>query len=133
MEVEREFDIGDVLSVTTGVLLCSVSGTRRSPIEGVYDILNYMTGESLYTHQLPRVCKEAAPVILARYPQFAAIVVPEFASPEEVPAFVEQLRRDHGATFAIPRMTADEHEHIDPLSELAEKIHPSKIIVVGGH
>jgi hypothetical protein len=129
---EREFDLGDVLSVTTGVLLCSVSGSRQHPIEGVYDILNYMTGESLYTHQIPRVCGEARPVILARYPQLSGIEIPEFKSPDDVPAFVAQLREQHGAMFAIPRMNADQHERIDPLSELAEKVDPSKIIVVSG-
>ena len=30
----------------------------------------------------------------------------------------------------VPKMTIDEHEHIDPLSEAAEKFHPDKIIVV---
>ncbi len=129
---EREFDIGDVLSITTGVLLCPISG-RRSPIEGVYDILNYMTGENLYTHQLPRVCKEAAPLILARYPQLADITIPKFSSPDDVPAFVAALRKQHGAAFAVPRMNAGQHERIDPLSELAEKVHPSKIIIVDGN
>lgn len=128
---ERQFDIGDVLSVTTGVLLCPVSGARRHPIEGVYDILNYMTGENLYTHQIPRVSKEAASVILARHPQLAGIVIPEFASPGDVPTFVAGLRAKYGATFAVPRMTADQHERIDALSELAEMVDPSRIIIVG--
>jgi hypothetical protein len=129
---EREFDLGDVLSVTTGVLLCPVTGSRRHPIDGVYDILNYMTGESLYTHQLPRVCKEAGPIILARHPQLAAVEIPEFKSPDDVPAFVARLREQHGAMFAIPQMNTDQHERIDPLSELAEKVDPSKIIIVSG-
>jgi hypothetical protein len=132
MAPEREFDIGDVLSVTTGVLLCPVNGSRTSPIQGVYDILNYMTGDNLYTHQLPRVRKEAAPVILARHPQLATIEIPEFASPDDVPAFVAALREKYGAAFAVPRMNADQHERIDPLSELAEKVEPSKIIIVDG-
>ncbi len=119
----KEFDIGAVLSVTTGRLLC--------PIGGVYDILNYMTGENLYTHQLPRVSKEASPVILARHPHLAAIEIPEFASPDDVPAFVAGLREKYGARFAVPRMTNDQHERIDPLSELVEKIDTSKIIIVG--
>jgi hypothetical protein len=40
-------------------------------MEGVYDILGFMAGESLFTHQLPRVGQEAKPVILRQHPQLA--------------------------------------------------------------
>ena len=68
MAETKDFHIGDILSVTTGRLV--------SPrhIEGVYDILNWMTGESLFTHQLPRVSREAGPVLLAAHPQIRQIV-----------------------------------------------------------
>lgn len=47
----KSFHIGDVLSAMTGTLV--------SPrhIGGVYDVLNWMTGESLMTHQLPRASR----------------------------------------------------------------------------
>lgn len=53
----REFHIGDILSITTERLV--------SPrlIEGVYDILNYMTGDNLMTHQLPRASRHCAPYL----------------------------------------------------------------------
>ncbi|WP_445080300.1 DUF7736 domain-containing protein [Brevibacillus laterosporus] len=51
----KSFHISDILSVTTGKLL----STRR--MDGVYDILNHMTGESLLTHQLPRAIRVCAP------------------------------------------------------------------------
>lgn len=44
----RNFHLGDILSVTTGCLL----SPRR--MEGVYDILNFMTADNLFTHQLGR-------------------------------------------------------------------------------
>lgn len=41
-------------------------------MDGVYKILNHMTGDSLFTHQLPRAGRWAGPLLLARYPQLEA-------------------------------------------------------------
>lgn len=59
----KEFSLGDVLSITTGRLLSE----RR--IDGVYDILNWMTGDDLFTHQLPRAGKACQPWLVEQYPQ----------------------------------------------------------------
>lgn len=63
----RSFHLGDILSITTG---CLVSPRH---MDGVYDILNFMTGNDLYTHQLPSVAGEMAPRLLAQHPQLTAI------------------------------------------------------------
>lgn len=120
---DRMFDLGDILSVTTGRLV--------SPrhMEGVYDICRFLAGEPVWTHQLGRVCEEAAPGILARHPKLAEIVAPELAADTWLPWLNEQ-KAIHGAELAISPMNADQHQSIDPLSELAEKVHPSKIIAV---
>ena len=58
----RLFHISDVLTVTTGRML----STRG--IDGVYDILNFMTHDNLFTHQLPRAMDECRPYLLRQYP-----------------------------------------------------------------
>jgi len=58
----KQFDISDVLSITTGRLV----STRH--MDGVYDILNYMTGESLFTHQLGRASDACKPELLRQFP-----------------------------------------------------------------
>jgi hypothetical protein len=120
----KDFHISDVLSITTGRLV----STRH--IAGVYDILNWMTGENLMTHQQPRVCREAGPVILAAHPQLAAVDKEAEINPENLNEWTAARVAEFGETLAIPKMTANDHERIDPLSELVEKIHPDKIIVV---
>lgn len=124
MAEAKGFHLGDVLSITTGRLV--------SPrhMEGVYDILNWMTGESLYTHQLPRVAREAKPVLLAALPQLAAVEVPDFPGPERVAAWLAGQVALYGETLPVPKLTADQHESIDPMSELAEKVNPDKIIAI---
>jgi hypothetical protein len=63
----KKFHIGDIASITTGKLL--------SPklIEGVYGILGFLTGEELYTHELPSASKFAKPFLLAKYPELSKI------------------------------------------------------------
>lgn len=119
----RNFHIGDILSITTG---CLVSPRH---MEGVYDILNFMTGESLFTHQLPRVASEAEPVLLAQHPQLADADA-SGVTPENHQAWLEAAVAKYGKELPVKPMTADDHERIDPLSELAEKVHPDKIVVL---
>lgn len=61
-----KFPLGDVLSITTGRL---VSPTG---MDGVYQILNHLTGDNLFTHQLPRACTWAAPLLTAAHPELGA-------------------------------------------------------------
>lgn len=81
------FHIGDILSII---------GPRRlvSPekMEGVYKILNFMTGDNLFTHQLGRVADECEPWLLAQYPQFST---PEFQT-IEIGTLMEMLATPTG-------------------------------------
>lgn len=59
----KKFHLGDILSITTGILF-SPRG-----VEGVYDILGFMTGNDLYTHQLPRASDECLPHLKYQHPE----------------------------------------------------------------
>jgi hypothetical protein len=119
----KAFPTADVLSTVTGRLLADIGG--------IYEVCNWMTGESVYTHQLPRICREARPVIVAAYPEMAAAVTEsEEVTPENFRDWLATWLGRYGATIEVPKFTADEHEAIDPMSELAEKVSPDRIIVV---
>jgi hypothetical protein len=119
----KTFHLGDVLSITTGTLL-SPRG-----IEGVYDILNWMTDDNLYTHQLPRVMDECTPYLLEQHPQLRDIDAGG-VSRDNFREFLQQQIARFGETLEVRKLPAGVHYEIDPLSELAEKVHPSKIIIV---
>lgn len=122
---EKSFPTSGVLSVVTGRLL--------GDIGQVYEVLNFMTGESLFTHQLPRVSREAFPVILSRHPELqSAIDEAEQVTTENWQAWLRTWVERYGETISVPQMTIAQHERVDPISELAEKVHPSRIITVGG-
>jgi hypothetical protein len=61
----KTFTLATVSTVATGVLFTKV--------DEVYDILDFMTGDSLYTHQLPRAAKVCRTWILKKYPDGNAI------------------------------------------------------------
>ena len=119
----RTFDLGDVLSITTGKLV--------SPrhIEGVYDILNYMTRDNLFTHQLPRARQECAPWLLRQHPQLAEVDA-ESVTPDNFREWLERQSEMFGAALVVEPIPQDDHERKNPLTELGEMVDPEKIIVV---
>lgn len=119
----KQFHLGDILSITTGRLM-SPQG-----MGGVYEILNWMTGESVFTHQIPRIAKEAAPVILRALPQIANAQCDDVTA-ENFDQRLSDLVVEFGEMHPVPKMTIAEHERIDPISEAAEMFHPDKIIAV---
>lgn len=60
--MKKRFHVSDLLSITTGRLV----STRH--MDGVYEILNHITGDNLFTHQLPRAAKECDPVLASAFP-----------------------------------------------------------------
>lgn len=120
----KKFRTADVLSTITDRLM--------GDIRGVYEVLNYMTGESVYTHQLARIIREATPSVLKLHPELAkAIEESEQVTTENWRQWLSVWVERYGGLISVPKMTADEHERIDPISELAEKSPPDKIIVIG--
>jgi hypothetical protein len=117
------FATADVLSTITGRLI--------GKIDGVYEVLSWMTGESVFTHQLPRIGREATPVLVAAHPQLQqAIDEAEQVTPENYKQWRQTWEDRYGSEIAVPKFTAESHERIDPLSELSEKVRPDKIIVI---
>ena len=69
MQTETEykaFGLGALLSVTTGRLLCEIGD--------LYEILNHLTGDNLFTHVLPRAMRFAAPRLAIVFPELEKAV-----------------------------------------------------------
>lgn len=126
----RTFHLGDVLSVTTGRLV--------SPrhMGGIYDILNWMTGDNLFTHQPPRAMDECQGPLLAQHPDLAAIVVPgDFGSDDDhakkaVDNWLAEQVAIYGETREVAPLAAGEHSRIDPITELRAMKPDAEIITV---
>ena len=60
--IVKDFDFSDVLTLCSGRLV----GSRH--MEGVYEILQFMVGEPVFTHQSPRVMRELEPWLREQFP-----------------------------------------------------------------
>lgn len=136
----KQFHISDVLSVTTGRLV----STRH--IDGIYDILGFLTGNTgLFTHQLPRAMDEVEPCLRSQYPQL-------FPDDPKMVVLLSKLDADVKGgdqkticnswvkavqvTYGLPEMLnlnpmrEGEHEFINPIQELVDKIGAEKVMVM---
>jgi hypothetical protein len=140
----KMFHIGDVLSVTTGRLVSA------RHIDGVYDILNFLTGDNLFTHQLPRAMNECKPWLRSMFP---ALMEDSEGMPQRLADmdrrikavqqdsehigvviidWVEELR----LSLALPEMLAvyelgaDMHAYIDPIEEARAMVGDDRVLMV---
>lgn len=139
----KPFHIGTVLSITTGKLL------SLDRMAGVYRILDYMTGESLYTHQLGRAAETCKPHLLEQFPQLDGAAMDRAiadleknlaACADPWPVINDWLRLMVDGKFGIQvaeeldvePLSAGSYEHRNPLLELIEMCPDKPIVVIGG-
>lgn len=111
----RAFHLGDILSITTS---CLVSPRH---MDGIYDILNYMTGISLFSHELPKAADACRGPLLTQHPDLVAIVPPhDFGADPEAGVTVwlaAQVER-YGETREVEPLA--EYPRTDPFTTLRE-------------
>jgi hypothetical protein len=117
MTEAKTFHIGTILTVTHDRLV-SPDG-----VDGLYRILNHMTGESLMTHQLPRANDEAAPWLRVQFPDLAAVEIPaDFGDGDDVYSrvmgWLDGVVTERGETRDVLPLPEGDHTRIDPLQEL---------------
>ncbi len=119
----RDFPLADILSITTGRLL------SHDHIDGVYRILNHLTGDNLMTHQLPRAADTCAPALIEQHPFLTDLQPPAGDVPlEQLLAWLAQAERDHGYTLPVTPLAAWEHRN--PIAELVDMIGPDRVVTV---
>lgn len=103
----------------TDVVLSVVTGSLVSEFSFVHQMLEWMAGEPVWTHQLPRVCREAVPVIIAAHPSLqAAVDEAEQVTRENWSEWRRTWLDRYGETLTVPRIPAADHRSIGPLTEL---------------
>lgn len=127
-----KFPIGKILNFADGRLLTS--------IEDVYEFANYMTGDNLFTHQLPRAFREVDPVLKKQLPWLAS---PEFAKDQEIltrsldgapdkRAVINDWLKDMAGSYGAEHEVVPLAEWMkqDPISELIQMRESREGIVV---
>ena len=120
----KKFHLGDVLSITTGRLV-----SPRQMV-GVHDILNFMTGDDLSTHQLPRVGDECKPHLLEQFPQLAEVSAAGVNGKNCVAWLAKRVAK-YGEELEVKPVPRGAHQFKNPIVEAAEMVGgPKKGIVV---
>jgi hypothetical protein len=120
----QTFHLGDLLSITTGVL---VSPSR---MDGVQEILQFLTGEPLWTHQLPRAREECVPALVRQFPFLAEIKAPKFEGAEHAERWLDEQCEKYGTYFEVAPMDPADHTSINPLAEITMIAPAASVIVV---
>lgn len=120
----KTFTLGQVLTITHGRMLC--------PVGDIYNILNWMTGESLMTHQLPRASRESEDFLRQQFPELDTIDVESATITNEAEgrALLESLAPQYGTHRDVLPLAAEDHTVIDPLEELRMMRPEAEIITV---
>lgn len=139
MSQSKSFPLRVVLTVTTGRLLTAPRGPHDNGIGDVYEILNWITNDDLFTHQLPRAGRAAQPWLLECFPELAPVnrLLPMLdtllhSERDPVARWLVLVRE------TVPELK-DEYDiapmpegwtHIDPMIEAETMVDPGKIIKV---
>lgn len=100
----KEFHLGDILSITTGYLV------SPDHIDGIYEILDFLTGDELMSHQLPLAVTAVESALFEQLPFLRNIVIEKgfkFEAPEEVTWWLEDLTQTYGeyhTVSAVPQL-----------------------------
>jgi hypothetical protein len=118
----RTFHLGDVLSITTGRLV------SPRQMEGVYDILEWLTGEQPESTQIPRLTDECRGPLLAQHPDLAAVTRPEVVGREAVARWLAEQVAVYGETRDVEPLAGVERTLLDALDE-AQLLNPDMMII----
>lgn len=119
----KDFPTEAVISTATGFLIC--------PVDGVYEVSAYMAGDPVFTHQLPRVSREIEAAMRARRPDLVATFdEAQQINPDNWQEMRDRFIARHGPTISVSPLSEDQHESIDPASELAQAVPPDRIIQI---
>lgn len=124
MTETRKFALDDILTVTTGRLL------SRRHMDGLYDILGFMTGESLFTHQLGRAADACGPALLEQHPKLRGVQPPDGTDALDLMAWLVSVERQYGETLPVAPLAVGVWEQRNPVEELCDMVGPEKVYVV---
>jgi len=109
------FNIGTVVSAMSGRLFCDIGD--------LYKILSFMTGDEIYTHQIPRAIPPCKIELNKQFPSLAIEKIPEFNTAGDMKCQIDTwlltLQAIYGATLNVEPLSVP-YEQKDPLAELYE-------------
>lgn len=134
----KQFHLGTIVTITAGLLVAP------KLMEDVYDICNYMTGDNLFTHQLPRAAREIKPLIQDQLPftkqenflstcEVLDLRLQECSTQSAKAEYIADWMRlaiDWFGEYHVLTPRSGLVTHKDPITELYEMVPAEKVIVL---
>lgn len=114
---------------TTGEIVSAGTGRLCCPMERVYAIMNHLTGQNLYTHQLPKAFKDCQQWVLKQHPWLATLDESECTS-KTWEKWLAEAEKKAGATQHQLDPMPGGVEQRDPVEELQEIMGRKRVIVI---
>lgn len=97
----------------------TVTGKLLGTVDEMYQFLDFMTGDKLFTHQLPRAEKVCRQFLVEQF-NWLAEIKPESINTENWKDVLFEIVSNHGAELDIQPLPPGVWIHKDPLAELLE-------------
>lgn len=111
----QSFHLGQLLTITDGKMV------SPNHVAGIYDLVDFVTGEKHSTHQLPRAADVVKPWLLEQHPWLAEITVPSgLNSMEKVLGWLVGATEKWGANHDVEAMPLGMYVGREPLAEFKE-------------
>lgn len=106
-----KFTTGEIISAGLGKLACD--------IEGMYKIMNFLTGDNLFTHQLPRAFLACEAWVIAQHPWLKELDE-SACNPETWRAWLDDAEARFGKTHELQPLPEGRWRSVDPIREAIE-------------
>ena len=120
---QKTFKTAEVVTACTGMMLCNSIGS-------VYDVLNFLTGESLFTHQLGRAMRELRPEFCRQVPALEAYGDLPNVNTDNWQQALQDIVDELGEEITLTKPEYTDYQTRDMLDELVDMVGPEKVIAV---
>lgn len=117
MTTTKEFDLGDVLSVTTGHLV------SHNHIEGVYDVYSHVLNYPVSTLGLVAHFDTVKDEILRQHPNLNFVVYPELQikTEKQIWEWLGMMKQEYGTTLTLEQLSEKDYEDEAPVDHNNEQ------------
>lgn len=119
----RTFDTLDVISAVRGVLV-SPRG-----MDAVYDVLGFLHGRSLWTHELPNAGRQAELAVTVAYPWIGTLDT-DAVTTENWREWGSDVLRVHPPTVALVPLAASGFIGRSPIETAVEAFGEDRVVVI---
>lgn len=120
----EEFPLADILTLTTGMMLA------EGGCSSLQKMLDYLTRDNIFTHQIPRAATVCAPWVVSQYPNLPNEKDAKDINETNWREWLTEQEKKFGTSLPLEQLPGDDWKHINPIEELVGMVGADKVIAV---